>query len=106
VYADASPSCNTLLFQFGPSAVGTTLATRQWNIKVSLNYIHYTPADCFVNLKKFFFLIKLSSRAFFAREKMPNPQAIERFITNKCMLKNISVFALKETFHFLSSLDL
>jgi len=34
VYVDANPACNTLQFQMGPSAVGTTLAARQWNIKV------------------------------------------------------------------------
>ncbi len=33
VYVDASPSCNTLLFQLGNTGVGTTIATRQWNIK-------------------------------------------------------------------------
>lgn len=35
VYVDASPNCNTLAFQLGNTGVYTTLATRQWNIKVS-----------------------------------------------------------------------
>lgn len=35
MYVDANPACNTLLFQLTPTAVGTTLATRQWNIKIS-----------------------------------------------------------------------
>jgi len=35
LYADASPSCNTLDFQLGSTAVGTTIATRSWNIKVT-----------------------------------------------------------------------
>ncbi len=37
MYVDANPACNTLLFQMGPTAVGTSLATRQWNIKVVQN---------------------------------------------------------------------
>lgn len=37
VYADASDSCNTLDFQLGQTGIGTTIPTRQWNIKVSAN---------------------------------------------------------------------
>jgi len=40
MYVDANPNCNTLMFQLGNAAVGTTLATRQWNIKV-------TQVSCF-----------------------------------------------------------
>lgn len=35
MYTDASNSCNTLSFQLGQTGIGTTLATRQWNIKIS-----------------------------------------------------------------------
>ena len=35
MYADASDSCNTLDFQLGPVAIGTTIPARQWNIKVN-----------------------------------------------------------------------
>lgn len=31
---DASPSCNSLQFQFGLTGIGTNLANRQWSIKV------------------------------------------------------------------------
>ena len=34
VYADSSAACNTLDFQLGPAAIGTTIPSRQWNIKV------------------------------------------------------------------------
>ena len=34
VYADASDSCNMLNFQLGNTGIGTTVPTRQWNIKV------------------------------------------------------------------------
>ena len=34
VYADSSAACNTLDFQLGSTAIGTTIPTRQWNIKV------------------------------------------------------------------------
>jgi hypothetical protein len=36
VYADASASCNTLDFQLGPTAIGTAIPSRQWNIKVKI----------------------------------------------------------------------
>jgi hypothetical protein len=36
VYADASDACNQLNFQLGPTAIGTSIPTRQWNIKVIL----------------------------------------------------------------------
>jgi hypothetical protein len=41
VYAEASDSCNTLDFQLGPTGIGTTIPTRQWNIRVQLvfNYV-------------------------------------------------------------------
>jgi len=45
VYVDANPACNTLLFQMGPTAVGTTLATRQWTIKVAKNYLFYRVSE-------------------------------------------------------------
>jgi hypothetical protein len=34
VYAEASDSCNTLDFQLGPTGIGATIPTRQWNIRV------------------------------------------------------------------------
>ena len=34
VYADSSDSCNTLDFQLGNNGLGTTIASRSWNIKV------------------------------------------------------------------------
>jgi hypothetical protein len=34
VLVDSSNSCNMLNFQMGNTAIGTTLATRSWNIKV------------------------------------------------------------------------
>jgi hypothetical protein len=36
VYVDASDICNTAAFQLGTTAIGTTLATRSWNLKVRL----------------------------------------------------------------------
>ena len=38
VYVDATDICNTAAFQLGQTAVGTTLATRSWNIKVGITY--------------------------------------------------------------------
>ncbi len=35
VYVDATDVCNTAAFQLGQTAIGTTLAVRSWNIKVS-----------------------------------------------------------------------
>jgi hypothetical protein len=35
VYAETADSCNTLDFQLGPTGIGTTIPTRQWNIRVS-----------------------------------------------------------------------
>lgn len=35
MYVDASNSCNMLNFQLGTNAMGTTLATRSWNIRIS-----------------------------------------------------------------------
>jgi len=35
MYVDASQSCNNLLFQLGNTPVGTSAATRSWNIKIS-----------------------------------------------------------------------
>jgi len=35
MYADASSSCNQLNFQLGNAGVGTTIPTRQWNIKIT-----------------------------------------------------------------------
>jgi hypothetical protein len=34
VYVDASDACNTLAFQLGQTAVGTTIPTRSWSLKV------------------------------------------------------------------------
>ena len=48
MFADASDSCNQLNFQLGPTAIGTTIATRSWSIKVifkySSEYTVYTSA--------------------------------------------------------------
>lgn len=35
MYVDASQSCNNLLFQLGNTPIGTSAATRSWNIKIS-----------------------------------------------------------------------
>jgi len=35
MYAEASDSCNTLDFQLGPTGIGATIPTRQWNIRIS-----------------------------------------------------------------------
>lgn len=35
MYVDSSNNCNTLMFQLGPTGIGTTAATRSWNIKIS-----------------------------------------------------------------------
>jgi hypothetical protein len=34
VYVDASDSCNVAAFQLGQTAIGTTITTRSWSIKV------------------------------------------------------------------------
>jgi hypothetical protein len=34
VYVDATDSCNTAAFQLGQTAIGTTIPTRAWNLKV------------------------------------------------------------------------
>jgi hypothetical protein len=47
VYVDANPACNTLLFQMTPTAIGTTLATRQWNIKASLKKVESNVIEKF-----------------------------------------------------------
>merc|ERR1712126_44030 len=42
-------SCNQLAFQFGGTAVGTTLATSNWNIKISqyeCGYNNIAPSGC------------------------------------------------------------
>jgi hypothetical protein len=39
VYADASDTCNQLNFQLGPTAIGTSIPTRQWNIKVKVRLV-------------------------------------------------------------------
>jgi hypothetical protein len=36
VLVDASDQCNMLNFQLGVNGIGTTVATRSWNIKVKL----------------------------------------------------------------------
>jgi hypothetical protein len=35
VYAEASDACNSLDFQLGPTGIGATIPTRQWNIRVT-----------------------------------------------------------------------
>jgi hypothetical protein len=35
VYVDASNNCNTAAFQLGQTAIGTTIPSRAWNIKVN-----------------------------------------------------------------------
>ena len=37
VYVDASDECNMVNFQLGTSGIGTTIPTRQWNLKVIEN---------------------------------------------------------------------
>jgi hypothetical protein len=50
MYVDASDDCNDLAFQLGNSAaVASTLATRQWSIKISqysCNYENLAPSGC------------------------------------------------------------
>lgn len=50
MYVDASDTCNRLLFQLGSSAaVASTIATRQWSIKISqysCNYDNLAPEGC------------------------------------------------------------
>lgn len=49
VYADASSVCNMLNFQLGSIGIGTTIPTRQWNIKVTqiqdTSYRHWLRPD-------------------------------------------------------------
>ena len=49
MYVDASDSCNTAAFQLGQAAIGTTLATRTWNIKVG------SSGPVLITIKTFFF---------------------------------------------------
>jgi len=49
VYADASDSCNTIDFQLGTNNIGTTIPTRQWNIKItqiSCMDVNRSPSGC------------------------------------------------------------
>lgn len=49
VYFDASDDCHSLDFALGATALGTTLATRQWSIKVSqysCDYNNLAPSGC------------------------------------------------------------
>ena len=49
VYFDASDDCHDLDFSLGETAVDTTLATRQWSIKVSqysCDYQNLAPSGC------------------------------------------------------------
>lgn len=36
VYVDANTACNDLNFQFGNTAVGTTIPSRSWSVKVCI----------------------------------------------------------------------
>jgi len=49
MYAETSDSCNTLDFQLGPTGIGTTIPTRQWNIRItqiSCFDANKAPAGC------------------------------------------------------------
>ena len=39
VYVDATDACNTLAFQLGSVGVGTSIPSRSWNLKVSIQSV-------------------------------------------------------------------
>ena len=41
VYVDATDLCNTAAFQLGQTAIGTTLPSRSWNLKVKSIFCQY-----------------------------------------------------------------
>ena len=47
MYVDATDNCNTAAFQLGQTAIGTTLATRSWSIKVSYMKLKYPSAHAY-----------------------------------------------------------
>ncbi len=56
VYVDASPSCNTLAFQLGQTAIGTTIPVRTWSLKVRKNNFNTILIENSYNEFKFQFL--------------------------------------------------
>jgi hypothetical protein len=75
VLVDASNQCNVLSFQLGVNAIGTTVASRSWNLKVQSTFGLFCSIELGINFTNilhatfwYFFELEVWPYTFLAQE--------------------------------------